>query len=294
MQPLKLVQEVETRWNSLYDRLQRLLDLREPVGAALASVTTDIMPLSSADYDVISECLEVLAPFQYATTELSEEKRVSASKIIPIVRMIKHVVAEKTALARHDVASSLGTALQQQIIKRCSTVETIRVLALATLLDPRFKALGFSNEDHAQEAERQLTEECAAVLQLSSDQAEEPSTSQVAPNALTSNRWELLDSRVSETHRNVSFTADATTEVKMYLNDTYLPRNGDPLQYWEAHKVMFPNLYVLATKYLSVTATSVPCERIFSKAGDVINIKRSRLSPYLAEQIIFLNKNRSI
>ncbi|KAL0161617.1 hypothetical protein M9458_045342, partial [Cirrhinus mrigala] len=89
-QPLKLLQEVDTRWNSTHDMLQRLIDLREPVGAALASLSNDIMPLSSADFDIISESLEVLAPFKYATEELSGEKRVSASKIIPIIRMIQN------------------------------------------------------------------------------------------------------------------------------------------------------------------------------------------------------------
>ncbi|KAI2643784.1 E3 SUMO-protein ligase ZBED1 [Labeo rohita] len=42
-QPLKLLQEVDTRWNSTHDMLQRLIDLREPVGAALASLSNDIM-----------------------------------------------------------------------------------------------------------------------------------------------------------------------------------------------------------------------------------------------------------
>ena len=61
----------------------------------------------------ISESLEVLAPFKHNTKELSGEKRVSASEIIPIIRMIQHKVAEKTALARNASASFLGIALQQ-------------------------------------------------------------------------------------------------------------------------------------------------------------------------------------
>lgn len=112
-QPLKLLHEVDTRWNSTHDLLQTLIDLREPVGAALASLSNDIMPLSRADFDIISESLEVLAPFKHNTKELSEEKKVSASKIIPIIRMIQHKVAEKTALARNASASFLEMALQQ-------------------------------------------------------------------------------------------------------------------------------------------------------------------------------------
>ncbi|XP_067293402.1 E3 SUMO-protein ligase ZBED1-like [Pseudorasbora parva] len=282
-QPLKLLQEVDTRWNSTHDMLQRLIDLREPVGAALASLSSDIMPLSSADFDIISESLEVLAPFKYATKELSGEKSVSASKIIPIIRMIQHKVAEKTAHARNPSASSLGMALQQYINKRCSNVESIRVLALATLLDPRFKTLGFGNQDNAREAERLLTGECASMIRLTSEKASQAvessssSSSQAAQKPPSSdNLWELLDSRVSETQQHHSYNADATIEVKRYINDAYLPRSDDPLKYWQAHKV-YPNLYALASKYLAITATSVPCELIFSKAGDVISKKKEPL-----------------
>ncbi|KAI2643954.1 E3 SUMO-protein ligase ZBED1 [Labeo rohita] len=273
-QPLKLLQEVDTRWNSTHDMLQRLIDLREPVGAALASLSNDIMPLSSADFDIISESLEVLAPFKYATEELNGEKRVSASKIIPIIRMIQHKVAEKTALVRNASASSLGIALQQYINKRCSNVESIRVLALATLLDPRFKTFGFGNQDNAREAEQLLTAECASIIRLTSEHASqaEASSSQAAQNPPSSDDlWQLLDSRVSETQRHHSCNADATIEVKRYISDAYLPRSEDPLKYWQAHKE-YPHLYTLARKYLAVTATSVPCERIFSKAVNLPEI----------------------
>ncbi|KAJ4921768.1 hypothetical protein JOQ06_025936, partial [Pogonophryne albipinna] len=59
---LKLIQEVDTRWNSTYLMLQRLFKERQSVGAALATLKTD------------------------ATVELSEEKRVSGSKIIPMTK----------------------------------------------------------------------------------------------------------------------------------------------------------------------------------------------------------------
>lgn len=75
-QDLKLIQEVETRWNSTYHMLHRLHDLREPVAAALAGLPTDIMALCSEHYEIIRECLKVLTPFEQATVELSEEKRV--------------------------------------------------------------------------------------------------------------------------------------------------------------------------------------------------------------------------
>ena len=66
---LKLIQEVDTRWNSTYLMFQRLYEIREPVGAALAGLRTDIQPLSADNYTVIKDCLKVLEPFNQATIE---------------------------------------------------------------------------------------------------------------------------------------------------------------------------------------------------------------------------------
>ncbi|KAK0142603.1 hypothetical protein N1851_019466 [Merluccius polli] len=71
---LKMIIEVDTRWNSTFSMLQRLYEVREPVGAALASLRTDITPPKSLEYATIKEAIQVLAPFQQATVELSGEK----------------------------------------------------------------------------------------------------------------------------------------------------------------------------------------------------------------------------
>lgn len=62
--------------------------------------------------------------------------------------------------------------------------------------------------------------------------------------------------------------------MKKYVTD--VPRNEDHLKYWKERGVNFPNLYVLAQNYLCMPATSVPCERIFSKAGEIISKKKKK------------------
>jgi hypothetical protein len=46
-----------------------------------------------------------------------------------------------------------------------------------------------------------------------------------------------------------------------------VPRTGDPQHGWNDRKVLHPRLYTVVKKRLCVVATSVPCERIFSKTG---------------------------
>jgi len=78
---LKLIQEVETRWNSTFSMFQRLHDQREPVGAALSSLRTEVTAMSSAENDTICQSFSILAPFNHATVELSAESNASASKV---------------------------------------------------------------------------------------------------------------------------------------------------------------------------------------------------------------------
>jgi len=47
----------------------------------------------------------------------------------------------------------------------------------------------------------------------------------------------------------------------------------------------------LAKKYLAVYACSTASERLFSDAGNLLTVKRTRMSPTLFKKIIFLKKN---
>ncbi|XP_052450964.1 zinc finger BED domain-containing protein 6-like [Carassius gibelio] len=251
---LKLMQEVDTRWNSTYDMLQRLYEQREPVGAALSNLNSDTAPLTSFEYNIIQESLSLLQPFKLATTELSEEQRVSASKLIPLYRMLQHKLSQKKGQSAQESTAQLGTHLQEGLHSRCGGYESFRALALATLLDPRFKNVGFGNPAKAQEAEKQITLECASLMRSNTATPEPQSTSGPSSSSSTTTSttethdslWELFDNRIHETQAIHSATADATVEVKKYLKDAFLPRTHDPLSYWKERAVIFPHLYVLA------------------------------------------------
>jgi len=124
----KLILEVDRRWNSTYLMLQRIHEEREPV----ATLRTDVAPLTSEEYQAISGArMKVLNPFQVATVELSEEKRVSDSKAISMMKMLRYTINET-----NYTAIQLGQNLSRRLADTFSALESTSVLTLATLLDP--------------------------------------------------------------------------------------------------------------------------------------------------------------
>ena len=79
-------------------------------------------------------------------------------------------------------------------------------------------------------------------------------------------------------------------EVNRYFMDQG-DKSGDPLLWWKNREVLYPILSKLAKKYLAIPASSVPSERIFSLAGNLVTKKRVNLLPENVDLLIFLNKN---
>ena len=101
--------------------------------------------------------------------------------------------------------------------------------------------------------------------------------------------WDEFDHSEAEIGEQILSASEM--EVKYYMECRKIDRSSDPLMWWKVNCHALPRLAKLAKKYLSTPATSVPSERIFSKAGELISKKRSNLKKSHVDMIIFLNKN---
>ena len=61
-----------------------------------------------------------------------------------------------------------------------------------------------------------------------------------------------------------------------------------PLEFW---KMTNTSLQVPAKYFLTVSATSVPYERIFPETGLILTKKRNSLDPENLDKLVFLAKN---
>lgn len=83
----------------------------------------------------------------------------------------------------------------------------------------------------------------------------------------------------------------AQAEVAKYKETASLPLGGNVLEWWKSQQTELPLLANLAKTYLCIPGTSVPSERVFSTAGDIVRSERSVLSAEHVDQLVFLKKN---
>lgn len=78
------------------------------------------------------------------------------------------------------------------------------------------------------------------------------------------------------------------SELNLYLKSSVARLSDNPLQIWKEMSSVYPILSKIAFKYLSTVATSVPSERLFSKAGLTLNKQRNRLTSKHLNKLLFL------
>ena len=79
--------------------------------------------------------------------------------------------------------------------------------------------------------------------------------------------------------------------VDMYMQYPTLDIDESPLEWLKLEAGRMPLLSTVARKYLSVCATSVPSERVFSIGGNLVNAKRNSIKPDKVNKLIFLASN---
>jgi hypothetical protein len=159
-----------------------------------------------------------------ATEDISGDKYISISLIIPLVKMLLKVVS-----SGRDVP--LPYLLQRELQRRFSQIEHRFTLAIATLLDPRFKTLAFADTSAVERVVRKIKEDILNKLTSESEENEEnPSHSTETEPFSSSSLWASFDETVSRATSHRTIDTDSFIEVKRYFEARVINRIDDPLK----------------------------------------------------------------
>ena len=316
---LHLIQDVATRWNSTLDMLDRLSNLMPALHAtvidpeATVRVKDQRKNLYTFEEQVLVEKLStILAPFKTATTLMSGERTPTLHQVVPCIMKLNRVME----IEEEDPASikKIKAAMKQNLDKRPNELITFR---MASALHPATKQLHFLPEDERAAVFKELREEAENLDKTPPVIKQEPADSQVLPPQPQLPQLPHLEVptpdpeppakkiKQEEEERSESWLDDIifvgqekiacpksaiSQELDRYLLE---PASVEPaLKWWKNRSNVFPNVAILAKKYLCIPASSVPSERIFSLASNIVTKKRCRLSSEMVDHLIFLHKNR--
>lgn len=292
--PKKLVLDVATRWNSTYMMVERFCELEEAVKSTVALVTEKQLPiLTIEEWEAAKELCKVLKPFFLVTKTLSGEKYAPASMVIVMSNglfevcdklMARNFSSPQVFLVVSELAAGVHT--------RLSFAEQDTILSIAMFLDPRFKTC-FASTAQAESVRQKVVNFVAAKIKAEQSEEEIVSTKEretTEEDEDDLSPWAAVDKQLENLPR-INPTSKGHVEVRRYLEELILDRKKDPLIWWKQNAHNYPYLGKVVQERCCCLATSVPCERLFSKGGYILNDRRTRLSSSKVQQIMFVNTN---
>ncbi|XP_070159825.1 E3 SUMO-protein ligase ZBED1-like isoform X3 [Polyergus mexicanus] len=247
---LKLKQDVLTRWNSSFYMIERFLELREYIYPVLMKCPTAPEMLTREQMQVLEDCVLVLRPIENVITEISGETYPTGSMAIPIIRCMENAL--NCCIPVTKIGENMKMKIITKVQEKFEGIETCKLLAMSTILDPRLKKIHFRS---AMTAVTAIADINKTMKSANCDPEIIAPTSKPSESFTVQSIWEFHDNLIA--------------------NDM---QSNDPS---ELH-------LELPVKHLNIIATSVPSERLFSKAGALKTERRNRLSGKRLNMLLFL------
>ncbi|KAE8738854.1 hypothetical protein FOCC_FOCC015658 [Frankliniella occidentalis] len=277
----KVLQEVETRWNSLHTMLHSVLDMYDEIRGVLTEQgQAHVARVEKVSRPVLVWLTKFLEEFKMETKTLEGDN--GKHPTLPYVLLVS------TGLRDH-CEPALDDCPQLEIIKNrchqflCSKFQPSMKAKVATFLWPDYKELSMLSDEERDE----VYEKVRSLIGIGSAGAVDGNPDDAPPPPKTRR---LDDKYKKYRHGQTNSNLELQDEVTKYLNmATSVPAE----QLFQIWKMMdrpdgLPKLAKLAMRELGKLATAAPSERVWSKAGFVLNNRRNRLTPAHLNSIIFL------
>ena len=266
-----------TRWNSQLRMIRSVLGAPEEKLKQL-----DIQQLTAYERKLLQELCSVLSPFERATNMVQQENNVSASLTVPVTLGLKH------QLQQISTTYKMVTTLKSSIQERLSHYEDDDSYLTAAALDPRFK-LRWCDAEKRNKMQTALTNKASSVS-LSSAEEKIKSPLAKAPK-LDDDFFSFMGSDSSAVSSNAT---GVESEIKDYLKQPCTDMTSNPLEYWKGQQSNYPVLSTLASRYLTIPASSAPVERLFSIAGKIFRPDRCSMKDQTFERLMMIKCNAKL
>ncbi|XP_021375193.1 zinc finger BED domain-containing protein 1-like [Mizuhopecten yessoensis] len=150
----KLIMDVQTRWNSSYDMLERYTEQQAAIFSTLLNKAVkknlrDLVTLSDGDVENVETLIQVLKPLKTVSKLMYNERNPTVSLIHPL----KETLLKQLEVLPGDNAlvSAVKTAIINDLRPRYTGPNILKYLHQCSALDPRFRSLPFLKENERHE-----------------------------------------------------------------------------------------------------------------------------------------------
>ncbi|XP_008832936.1 zinc finger BED domain-containing protein 4 [Nannospalax galili] len=281
----QLIQDVPSKWSTSFHMLERLIEQKRAVNEV--SIECNFRELISCDqWEVMQSVCHVLRPFDAASREMSAHMS-TLSQVIPMI----HILSRKVEMLFGETMGidTMLKSLKEAMASRLSATLHDPRYIFATLLDPRYKASLFTEEE-AEQYRQDLIRELEILNSTSEDTATSNGCDSGSP-LKDSSTGESLWSLVAPIKRREQREKLPEDMVLAYLEEEVLEHSCDPLTYWNLKRSSWPGLSTLAVRFLGCPPSTVPSEKLFSTPTEAGGFGQPRFMMEHFEKLIFLKVN---
>uniref|UniRef100_H3B6R6 HAT C-terminal dimerisation domain-containing protein n=1 Tax=Latimeria chalumnae TaxID=7897 RepID=H3B6R6_LATCH len=279
----RLMQYCKTRWNLINNMFECLQKQRWAIAAVLSDrsftklAEAQTLELMDDNWQIIEELLPVLHSLKCATTALCGESKVSILMVYPVTATLLSKHLEPVPEESNKVTEFKTAVLES--LRRCLIVPSTQTpeMAVREKLDELLSNLSQNNDN------------IAGVGSHTSMLEVEAANSTVKKLCTECDNHIAMATLFGDDYYMEK--ASVQTDLENYILEPCILPDQDPLECWKVNENCYRKLARLAKAYLSIPATSVPAEKVFSAAGFIVNRLYSCLSPEHVDMLIFLNKN---
>ncbi len=255
---LRPIMDCKTRWNSTYKMINRACILKDNIEMLLVkhSNLKSFFP-NENEWELFKDLDQFLCQFNEATIDLSSQKypTIAHSRVV-LLALKKDLEAD---YGEDYLLKDIAEAMSEKFNEYFERLE--KPSHIAAFLDPRYKKYCFP----------EMTDrEIQSPIRQKLEQQQ-----QMGVPIISTKKVSSFLKRLKETTSVIETIDD---EVHKYWISAEAEEDIKPLDWWKTHSTEYPNLSKLAVDYLCIQASSVPCEQLFSIAGQVLCKSRNRLS----------------
>ena len=274
-QELKLVLDIQTRWNSLHAMLERYVKLRSSLKKALIDLHAP-SNVSDEEFEVVQQLANILEHIQVVSDALCRKDA---------TLLTSETVTKFLINSLSELEGPLSSNLLAAIKARCSERRNVMTTSLLNYLH---------NPDYNLEISKKSVQSFAVSLLTrlkGSRQTEAATTSIDVDEDLVTvdavqNVSEIEPKKLSLAEQlQMCISAD----VSSHLNEaTEIKSLYQEFKLFEQQKKRTPNLEFIYNALLTIKPSSVEAERVFSVSGNFVTKIRSRMKDRSLTSLVFL------